>query len=91
MAFGNGNTAANATETNDQWKAAGFLNVYLPNLDGSDSKLGALSLRLNDEQHVMLNTWISEDPVARTEILKTKMKVVWNSSTKKPGKGFDLS
>ena len=45
MAFQQAVTNASATPSNDNWKAQGFLNFYLPAKNGGRKKLGAIPLK----------------------------------------------
>lgn len=87
MAF-NTKPAAPA-ETNDSWKAAGFLNLYLPTKDGGRRKLGAVPLRVSNVNEKALLEWITEDPT-RVDIIKAKVVVEYNSAEPAEGTGFDL-
>lgn len=90
MAFQRSNTtAANTQATNDSWKARGFLNFYLPTQSGKDRKIGAISLKLSSEDEVKLAEWLEADE-ANAAKLMARIKLVYRSSEKQEGSGFDL-
>lgn len=89
MAFQRSNTAAANAQTNESWKARGFLNFYLPTQSGKDRKLGAISLKLSSEDEVKLAEWLEADE-ANSAKLMARIKLVYRSSEKQEGSGFDL-
>lgn len=83
-------TQNNATAANNEaWKSGGFLNFYLPTENGEQKKLGAIGLRLNNEDEDALRQWLDADP-ANLEKLVQHLTVVYRSAEKKPGSGFKL-
>ena len=89
MAF-NTNTAAAPTQQNDNWKAQGFLNLYLPAKDGKRMKLGAIPLKESKASEKAMLAWLNEDPT-RVAIILAKLEIEYKSATPADGSGFDLS
>jgi hypothetical protein len=55
----NVNTKNNAQQVaNDNWKAAGFINLYLPKAEGGQTKLGAIALRMSNPDEAALFSWL---------------------------------
>lgn len=84
------NTAPVAAQSNDQWKAQGFLNLYLPSKDGKRTKLGAIPLKDSKPNEKAMMAWLNEDPSRVAQIL-AKLVVEYKSATPTEGSGFDLS
>ena len=86
------NTAA-AAQTNDNqesWKAAGFVNLYLPSTDGGKrKKLGAIPLRANKPSEAALLEWLKKDP-ANVEKLLSKLELDFQSVEASAAIGFAL-
>jgi DNA gyrase/topoisomerase IV subunit B len=64
MAF-NRNTSAqnNQAQDNDNWKAQGFINLYLPSKEeGKQRKIGAIPLRVSKAGEKQLLEWLQADP-----------------------------
>jgi hypothetical protein len=91
MAFNQSNavTSAAAQPSNDNWKAQGFLNFYLPTQDGKRKKLGAIALKESRADEKRLLAWLNEDP-ARAEKILANMIVEYRSATPQEGSGFAL-
>lgn len=85
MAF-NTNTAPAATATNDNWKANGFINFYIPTKDGKQVKLGALSLRDSRKIEASVRAFLEEN---EDNITKLMSKVIVNYQAAE-SKDFDL-
>ena len=83
MAFANARTKPN--DQDDSWKAAGFINFYMPNGNGTRTKVGALALKANDKNHAILMDYLSKDPEANIAKLMTKLIVDFKSAEKDPG------
>ena len=88
MAFNTASTPANA-QTNDSWKAQGFLNFYLPSKDGGRRKLGAIPLKESKVNEKTLLAWLNEDP-ARVQVLLNKLELEYQPAQQAEGTGFDL-
>jgi hypothetical protein len=90
MAF---NTNANSNKPaadkgeNDNWKATGFLNFYLPTQDGKRRKLGSIPLKQSEKD---LLAWLTEDP-SRVKIIMSKLILEYQAAEQAAGTGFDLS
>lgn len=89
----NFNTAA-AVQTNNAWeKAAGFINLYLPDANGGRAKLGAISLKLSSAQEKKLFEACDKSPEAAEKIMASilsKMILEFRSAEKPAGSGFDI-
>jgi hypothetical protein len=89
MAFQPNAAAASNSQTNEAWKAQGFLNLYLPSKDGKRIKLGAIPLKERKSNEKKLLDWLNEDP-SNAEVLLSKMEIEYRSATQTEGAGFDL-
>lgn len=78
MAF-NTNTAAATQTSNDSWKAAGFLNFYLPGPDGKPSKLGAIGIKAGHGTDDLLE-YLGKDPANAAKLLSV-ITVNYQSAT----------
>ena len=92
MAF---NTNNNKNETadksaNDNWKAQGFLNLYLPTQNNQRRKLGSIPLKESKESEKQLLAWLNEDP-SRVSIILSKLIIEYQAAEMAEGTGFDLS
>lgn len=88
MAFTPATTTPAAT-SNDNWKAQGFLNFYLPSKDGGRKKLGAIPLKEAKPNEKRLLEWLNEDP-AHVQALMNKLEVEYQSAVQSEGSAFDL-
>ena len=84
--------AANFGEQNEsnnkQWKAHGFLNMFLPSADGTMVKLGAIPLKEAQPSEKTLSEWLAADP---TRVEKVLSKLVIKYQVNQPSKkGFKL-
>jgi hypothetical protein len=68
-----GNTGNN--QSNSDWKADAFLNLFLPRKDGSRMKLGFCALKMSQQDQAQLINWVKEDPEGHLEILKQKLVI----------------
>ena len=86
------NTAAAQTNDNNQesWKAAGFVNLYLPSTDGGKrKKLGAIPLRANKPSEAALLEWLKKD-ANNVEKLLAKLELDFQSVEASAAIGFAL-
>lgn len=88
MAFNTASAPA-ATNSNDSWKAQGFLNFYLPSKDGGRRKLGAIPLKESKVNEKTLLAWLNEDPT-RVQVLLNKIELEYQPAQQAEGTGFDL-
>lgn len=90
MAFST-NTARNTNNNaqSDNWKAQGFLNLYLPNKDGKRTKLGAIPLKEGKPNEAKMLAWLKEDP-SRVSVILEKLDIEFRSSEQTEGSSFDL-
>lgn len=75
--------------TNDNWKAQGFLNFYLPSKTGGRKKLGAIPLKESRTNEKQLLAWLNEDPSRVADIL-AKLEIEFQSALPADVAGFDL-
>lgn len=80
---------AQQAPTNDSWKAAGFINFYLPRADGKEAKLGAIPLKLSKPNEKKLLDWLDADPANAAKLLP-KLIVRYQSATPADTAGFAL-
>ena len=87
------NTAAQSTNSNTNFeKAVGFINIYLPSLDGERVKLGAIPLKASKQREKILFDAL-KDPARQEEILQAicnKLVLEFNPAEQSAAKGFDL-
>lgn len=88
--------SSNAQPTNNQnqgqntnWKASGFLNLYLPTKDGKRMKLGAIPLKESRDSEKKMLDWLNEDP-SRVNTILSKLEIEYRSAVPTEGSGFDL-
>jgi NAD-specific glutamate dehydrogenase len=84
------NAAVAAQPQNDSWKAQGFLNLYLPGLNGQRKKLGAIPLKDSKTNEKKLLAWLNEDPSRVAQIL-AKLEIEYQSALPADTAGFDLT
>jgi hypothetical protein len=75
--------------TNDSWKAQGFLNFYLPTQDGGRRKLGAIPLKDSKPNEKTLLAWLNEDPT-RVQMIINKLELEYQPAQQAEGTGFAL-
>jgi len=90
MAFNTNTAAASNGTKNESWKAAGFLNLYLPTKGGARRKLGAIALKEGRHNEKAMLDWLNEDP-SRVQIILDKLVIEYNPATPADTSGFDLS
>lgn len=88
MAF-NTQPAERNAESNDNWKAQGFLNLYLPSKDGGRRKLGAIGLKVAKPNEKAMLEWLNEDPSRVAKILE-KLVIEYQSAEPSDKNSFDL-
>lgn len=93
MAFATSSAAAQSSTTtnasNENWKAQGFLNLYLPAKNGQRRKLGAIPLKESKANEKQLLAWLNEDPSRVTQIL-AKLEIEYQSAASNDEHAFDL-
>jgi hypothetical protein len=89
MAFQSAVTNAAATPSNENWKAQGFLNFYLPAKNGGRKKLGAIPLKESKGNEKQLLAWLNEDPARVAQIL-SKLEIEYQSALPADTAGFDI-
>ena len=91
MAFRTNTAAAQTNDANpDSWKAAGFVNLYLPSTDGGKrKKLGAIPLRANKPSEAALLEWLKKD-ANNVEKLLSKLELDFQSVEASAAIGFAL-
>lgn len=90
MAFQSSSAAVTSTQ-NENWKAQGFLNLYLPSKDGKGGrrKLGAIPLKDSKPAEKQLLAWLNEDPT-RVSIIMSKLVMEYQSASAGDAAAFDL-
>jgi len=79
-----------APASTDNWKAQGFLNLYLPSKEvGKRRKLGAVPLRADKPAEKALLDFLNEDP-SRVGALMAKLVMEYQSAEASESNGFDL-
>lgn len=63
---------------NDSWKAAGFLNFYMPGSDGKAAKLGAIPLKAGKGSDELIE-WLGASPDNAAKLL-TAITVSYQSA-----------
>lgn len=81
--------AVAATPQNENWKAQGFLNLYLPSKNGGRKKLGAIPLKESRTNEKQLLAWLNEDP-SRVQHILSKLEIEFQSALPADSAGFDL-
>ena len=90
MAYTPNNAAASSSAPkNDNWKAQGFLNLFLPSRDGKRVKLGAIPLKESNSREKDMLAWLNEDP-ARVATILAKLEIEYRPAGQAEGSGFDL-
>lgn len=90
MAFQSNAAATTAsTQANENWKAQGFLNFYLPSKNGQRRKLGAIPLKEAKASEKQLLAWLNEDP-SRVATILSKLEVEYQSAAANDAHAFDL-
>ena len=82
-------SSAAAAPTNENWKAQGFLNLYLPAKNGQRRKLGAIPLKDSKVNEKQLRAWLEEDPSRVTQIL-AKLEIEYQSAASNDEHAFAL-
>ena len=80
--------APSNVQTNTNWKAQGFLNLYLPDKKGGRRKLGAIPLKDAKPNEKELLAWLNEDP-SRVDIIMAKLEMEYQPAEAE-GTGFAL-
>lgn len=92
MAFATSSTAqstSTANAANENWKAQGFLNFYLPAKNGQRRKLGAIPLKESKVNEKQLLAWLNEDPSRVAQIL-AKLEIEYQSAASNDEHAFAL-
>ena len=82
-------TTSTANAANENWKAQGFLNFYLPAKNGQRRKLGAIPLKESKANEKQLLAWLNEDPSRVSQIL-AKLEIEFQSAAPNDEHAFDL-
>jgi hypothetical protein len=93
MAFNRNSNAQRNTDQNtggNEWRAQGFLNLYLPSKDGGRRKLGAIPLKDSKTNERDLRAWLEADP-SHIQIFINKLEVEYQPAAQAEGSTFDLS
>lgn len=71
----------------DDWKASGFLNLYLPSKDGKQRKVGAIALK--GERGKALAEFLGSGPENLAKFV-SKLTIDYQSAEPSEGGQFDL-
>lgn len=82
-------STSSANTSNENWKAQGFLNFYLPAKNGQRRKLGAIPLKESKASEKQLLAWLNEDPSRVTQIL-AKLEIEYQSAASNDEHAFAL-
>lgn len=87
-----GNSGSNTSERNDNWKAHGFLNVYVANKSGGRSKLGFIPLKTSNARELQLSEWLAGDDEqkSRLNLLLSQCQFEFNIADTGDANHFDL-
>ena len=82
----------NQRESNEDWKAHGFLNLYVKNKGGSRSKLGVIYLREANDRELELSKWLSGDTEdgERLKMLANAIQFEYSPADTGDASHFDL-
>lgn len=89
MAFATSSAPAQSSTNNENWKAQGFLNLYLPAKNGQRRKLGAIPLKESKANEKQLLAWLNEDPSRVAQIL-AKLEIEYQSAAANDEHAFAL-
>ena len=89
MAFATSSAPTQSSTNNENWKAQGFLNLYLPAKNGQRRKLGAIPLKESKANEKQLLAWLNEDPSRVTQIL-AKLELEYQSAAPNDEHAFAL-
>lgn len=60
LRFNTGSAPSNNAQRDDSWKAAGYINLYVPGAEGK-TKLGAVALKASNADEKRLFDWLKAD------------------------------
>lgn len=75
--------------SNQDWKAAAFINLFITRKNGSKMKLGFCALKSDDPEHVQLMEWLEANE-GNLEKLATKLVLDYRAVEAKSDDGLDL-
>lgn len=75
--------------SNQDWKAAAFINLFITRKNGSKMKLGFIALKSDDPEHLQLMEWLEADE-GNLEKLATKLLLDYRVVEEKTDDGLDL-
>lgn len=90
MGFQADNATTAPGKSNEQWKAQGFLNFYLPTKDGGRRKVGAIPLKSGKPSEKQLLDWLQADPEKNAQAMINAMVMEFQSATPTEGSAFEL-
>lgn len=90
MAFRKNNVAPFGNNSDESWKADGFINLYLPTKGGTKRKLGAISLKSTKPNEADLIKFLESDPSSAIQKLRDLLIVEYNSAEGSEDAAFAL-
>ena len=84
------NTQAAAAQSNDDWKAQAFLNVWLPTKTGGRRKVGAIPLKLSRAGDAQLIEFLTSGGEEALRTLVNKLEFDFQLTGGNPENAFDL-
>lgn len=92
MAFLKDEPARNSGNGNSQredWKADGFLNLYLPDRSGELRKIGSIPLKKSRQNDARLIEFLARDPENAQKLL-SRLQLQYNSAEVDEARELDL-
>lgn len=83
------NTRTQGNNSNSDWKASAFVNIFVTRKNGTRCKLGFIALKAQDPEHAQLIEWLEADP-ANLEKLQSKLVLDYRVVEEKTDDGLDL-
>lgn len=75
--------------SNSDWKASSFINLFITRKNGTKCKLGFIALKAQDPEHAQLIEWLEADE-GNLEKLQAKLVLDYRAVEAKQDDGLDL-
>lgn len=93
MAFNSSNAQRNnaSNQSNDSWKAQGFINLYLPSKKSKTGRRKLVGIPLKDSvtNDKEMREWVEKNPEKACEIILRAMTIEYQPANAE-GTGFDF-